>query len=292
MKYEVINISTSTERYIANGVLTHNKFIGGGCPSGVTYTSQGVQATVKRPFLFYQSSYIPSLPITVTYTNNIDTTYNYFTFEDSNGINWCYGSTSYPMTKTTFRSGSVTVTGNATNQKMTYLPASYGWQSNYFVSFSVSTLTGVGDPGTFYWSALLSATDASSRAATNNYPGTGYSIVTGNLSVPCLTPDTLIELIGGKTVFLKNIEVGEVLTSIDPETGEYEESIVTSKTFHKVDELYLLNNGVIRCSKYHKHIVKRENLWVIITSDQLLLGDIMMNKDTEEIIIDKIETLN
>lgn len=294
MKYEVINISTSTERYVANGVLTHNKFIGGGCPSGTSYTPQGLQATVKRPFIFYQASYAPSLPITVTFTNNTDTTYNYFTYEDSNGINWCYGTTSYPMTKTSARSGSSSnISTISTSNKMTYIPASFGWQSNFFVSFSVQTLGTTGDGGNFYWSMLISATDNSSRAATNNYPASGYSYVAGGpIPVSCLTLDSLIEKYDGKTVFLKDIQVGDSLLSINPDTKEYEESIVTSKTHHRVDELYLINNGLLRCSKFHKHVVKRDESWIVVTSEELLVNDILLSKDLEELVISKIDSLN
>jgi len=293
MKYEVINISTTTERYIANGILTHNKNYGFGCPSGTSYTSKGVQAIYKRPFIYYQSSYAPSLPITITYSSNTDVTKNYFTYADvDDSTVFCQGSAAYPMTKTSFVSASVAVTTNATNTKMTYVPASFGWQSNYFVSFSVSYLTSIGDPGTFYWSAKLSATDASSRAADNNYPNAYYSYANGSFTVACLTPDTLIEIVDGKTVFLKDLEVGDKVLSIDPNTKEYESSIITSKTYHKVNELYLINNGLLRCSQSHKHVVKRNDIWITCTSDELAINDVMMTKDFEEIIINEIDILN
>jgi hypothetical protein len=290
MIHEVINISTTTERYIANGILTHNKLTDTGCPDLTTYISQGVQTTYKKPQIFYQASYTPSLPITITLTNVTDYTYNYFTIL-SDGTPCLPDAT--PMTRTSFRSGSTSVTTLTTTSNMNYVAASYGWQAKYFVSFSVETRAGQKEPGTYYWAAALTARDNSRVNATNSYAGTGYSIVTGNITISsCLTPDTLIEKYDRKTVFLKDIQVGDAIMSIDPETKQYEQSIVTSKTYHTVNELYIINNGILRCSKSHKHVIRRDNSWIVVTSDEINLGDIVMTKDLKEIIITKIEVIN
>lgn len=286
MKYEVINISTSTERYVANGILTHNKS-GTGCPSGTTYTAKGVQSSVKLPRIFYQASYSPSLPITVAFVNDTNTSRNKFIIAAGGTV--CVGDSSTPMTNA--YSFSPSSLSTATN--MTYQSANYGWVSNGVISISVKVLTNNNSSGSYYWSAALQATDASARSADNNYGSLlyDYSTVTGTIPVSCLTLDTLIQKYDGNQVYLKDIQIGDRLMSIDPETKQFEESIVTSKSYHTVDQLFLLNDSIIKCSASHKHVIKRNNNWKVITSTELLLGDILMTKDLKEVTIYKIDII-
>jgi hypothetical protein len=295
MKYKVINISTTTQRYIANGVLTHNYVKNPDtieCPIGTSYSSRTIEnfgGTVK-PKIFYQSSYVPSLPIQIIVSSN--TNENYFEFADGGAR--CAGTQAYPMVKLQFQNGRLTYNntlGISTQGAMTYQPSFFGWQANNPISFSVQTLFNTSD-GTFYWQAVMTATDATGRSATNRFPYGEYSFKNGSLQKNCLTPDTLIELYDGKNIFLKDVNIGDSLLSIDPETMQYEESIITSKSFHEVDKLYLLNNGLIRCSDSHKHVIKRNNEWSNITSEELLIGDIIINRNLEEIVIESINIFN
>jgi hypothetical protein len=296
MKYQVVNISTTTQRYVANGILTHNYVKNPStieCPSGTTYSARTIdfKSGLIKPKIFYQSSYIPSLPITITISSNTAGSANYFQIEDGPS---CAGTQAYPMVKLQFQGGRTTYSstfGISTSGFMTYQPSFFGWQANNPVSFSVQTLGNTSD-GTFYWQAVMIATDASGRSATNRFPFGEYSYVNGSIQKNCLTPDTLLELYDGKNVFLKDINVGDSLLSIDPETMKYEESIVTSKSFHEVEKLYLLNNGLIRCSDSHKHVIKRNGEWSNLTSEELILGDIVINKNLEEIVIDSIHVFN
>ena len=294
MKYEVINISTSTERYIANGVLTHNKGSGtSACPSGTAYntgvTTVYFSNTIK-PEIFYQISYVPSLPIIVTFVNDTSDN-NYFTIT-ANGTK-CVGTSTTPMTKITFNPSTV----STATQMDPKSPTNLGWTSKttVHVTGSVTRLNNVTSDGVFHWSAAMTARDSSNRSATNSWStiNSAFASVTGgNLSpTSCLTLDTLIQKYDGNTLFLNDIEVGDNLMSINPETNQYESSIVTSKTYHTVDELYLINNGLLRCSKYHKHIIKRNQNWIVITSDQLLIGDILLTKDLVELEIKNIDIL-
>jgi hypothetical protein len=292
MKYEVINISTSTERYIANGILTHNKTAGtNACPGGTTYDSRGKIATFDfKPQIYYQISYVPSTPIVITFANDTSVANNYFIVTDTGRI--CTGDNTTPMTKLTFTPTSISTATQMTPKS----PTSLGWltNTNVHITASLSTLRDVKSAGNFYWSAAMTAKDNSNRSAANNWSTltSAYaSVRTGFVFDSCLTPDTIIQKYDGNTLFLNDIEVGDNLMSIDPETNQYESSIVTSKTYHTVDELYLINNGLLRCSKSHKHIIKRNENWIVITSDELLVGDIVLTKDCKELRINNIDTL-
>lgn len=318
MTYEVVNISTTTGRYIANGILTHNKAPyepppppeeGGAyttiedtyidqCPYGTYTGTRTIYTTYSKPKIFYQSSYTPMLPITIQITSNTDPSANYYEFDG--GGPRCTGTPSYRMVRLQFNNGrssyastiGISATDNVFSNQMTYNSSYVGWEAKSFVSFSVQPLAGQYVDGTFYWQAIMTATDATGRRATNSFPNGEYSFINGSLFRACLTPDTLIELYDGKNVFLKDVNIGDCLLSINPETKEYEESIVTSKSFHKVDKLYLINSGLIRCSDSHKHVVKRKDTWSELASEELLLGDIVINKNLEEIVIDSIHILN
>jgi hypothetical protein len=296
MKHEVINISTSTERYIANGVLTHNKDDGfgnevGGCPNGSTYTGGQTQRFNNRINITYQASYVPRLPITITLSSDSDINYNYA--EISTGP--CYIPASLPYTRTSFRSGSTSISTwtTSTTGKMTYIPNSYGWRANFPVTFSVEYLSGIQEDTIFHWSAKVSAKDSTNVFGTNpmNPRATGYFTIQGGVGA-CLTPDTLIELYDGKTVFLNSIKVGDRLLSINPDTGQNEESIVESKSYYKVDYLYIINYGLLRCSESHKHIVKRNGDWIVITTNELALGDELLTKDLDYVVITNIDKIN
>jgi len=257
MKYEVINISTTSETYIANGILTHNK------PSSCIGNITSIQDQIAISF---GEDYVPAYPLSLV----VSTEYTQI-------------SDPYGCKRFEHADGSVSKGFTVTDIGQTY---PYSITVN-FRRFDDTT------PGALAYTASVYGQDnngqfASASAVGNiayskkRFPTTGTA---------CLTLDTLIEKYDGNTVFLNEIEVGQELVSIDLNTMEYIKTTVTGKTYHSVDTLYLINYGALRCSESHRHIVKRNNEWHELQTNELFINDILLNKNFEEIKITSIDIL-
>ena len=246
--HEVVDITTTTHRYIANGILTHNKLPACGSGSGTP-----VVYKIKQLFnCVFQSNYVPIYPFT-----------SQFVFSITNSPTIC-------------TSGVLTTAATVT----TTTSAITGF--SYFVGASITFLA----PDTADWSIAATVKDANNKVANNN-----GNAITGTYTVACLTPDTLIETYFGKQILLRDIKVGDELLSIDPDTMQYEKTIVTAKKDRSVDALYILNNEALKCSAEHSHIVKRDSEWTVLRSDDLVIGDIMLTSNLKEFSITKIDII-
>ena len=243
--YEVINISTTTRRYIANGILTHNKTI---CGDFVT-ARQIVPFTV-----LFEPNYVPAYPFTFTFrfTSTCDTV--------------CGSATASPLTATATSGGPDGIAKTVT------------------ILYRLSGTNTIVD-----YSLYGKAVDANNRNA-NNYVGP-YGILTTGSKSYCLTPDTLIETYFGKQILLRDVKVGDELLSIDPHTMQYEKTIVTDKKVSLVDKLYTINDHSLKCSTGHQHVVKKRGEWTVLSSDELVIGDIMLTNDMKEFPITKIDII-
>lgn len=257
MKYEVINISTTSETYIANGILTHNK------NTGCTGTATNIQEAITISF---GEDYVPVYPLYLvvsTQYTRINDTYSCKRFEHADG---------------SVEKGFI----------IEDIGQTYPYSINVnFKRFDDNT------PGAIAYTASVYGIDANSQYASASAVGDfAYSrkrFPTSGLT--CLTPDTLIEKYDGNTLFLNEIEVGDELVSIDLNTMEYIKTKVTGKTYHSVDTLYLINYGALRCSESHRHIVKRNDEWHELQTNELFINDILLNKNFEEIKITSIDIL-
>ena len=66
---------------------------------------------------------------------------------------------------------------------------------------------------------------------------------------------------------------------------------LNSVNSYVVDKVYNINNGLITSSKDHLHIIKRDNLWTVRETRELVIGDILMST-TGEIAISTIDIIN
>jgi len=256
MEFKVIDISTSTQTYIANNVLTHNK------------------ANCETPFASNRSV---NQQYTVTFGNNY--------------------SPVYPITVHAFVYGyNVPVPGGGCKNVNAPSPSTktISNSSQLAGTFAFQEINYNTD-GIFAYTGSIWAKDAAGKISSGSTgigtggPGSQKIKVT----IPnCLTPDTLISKFDGSEVYLKDIEIGDELLSINLKTMEYEKSIVTYKRESFVDKLYIINNSLLKCTDSHKHIIKKNDVWIEQTTDNLIIGDILLTKDFNEILINKIDILN
>jgi len=257
--YEVINIAVDKGTYIANGILTHNKVV---CQSG--YNTTSTQTNTVYVNYGYGTS---NLPIIATISSNPVTqtcAFAYVTVKNTD-----------TGEETPNGNGSIQITMPTPNPSTGISSKTVQW-----ISYNVSTFQST----TTQFAFTISARDASGRNSTNSATRNSTLVVSS-----CLTPETLIEKYNGECVYLKDIEIGDELLSIDFKKMEYIKTIVTHKSKMQVSKLYKINDGMLTATKDHRHIVKRNDDWHQITSENLQIGDMYLTKDFQTIKISKID---
>lgn len=246
MKYEVINISTTTETYIANDILTHNK--------GTSPTTKDITIPIN---LSFGANYSPQYPFSLDFQ---------VTYDNSNA----------PNKSAAFVNSSPISVANSSQltQNLTLRIYNWDWSGNmpYTASSRGRDTTGV----------YSSGSNSFTYSTSGNYYG---------VSVNCLTPETLITKYDNTNVCLKDVQIGDELLTIDLQDMQYKKSIVTHKQNYFENRLFYINGGTLKSSDSHNHIVKRNDIWVIKKSYELLIGDIILKKSLEEIPIDQIEII-
>ena len=122
----------------------------------------------------------------------------------------------------------------------------------------------------------------------------------------CLVGNTMIELSNGTSIPIKDIKIGATLKGFDIKTispwnevednwkgsnieqYDFDEYQVTDAMEITDAEVYSINNGLLEASEDHKHLVRRNDLWMIRTTLQLKPGDVYMDRDKNEV---KIHTI-
>ena len=122
----------------------------------------------------------------------------------------------------------------------------------------------------------------------------------------CLVGNTMIELSNGTLVPIKDIKVGDSLIGLDIKTlsnwfevedywegkdiEQYENTshTVTNSIIIADAEVYSINDGLLECSEDHKHLIRRDGIWMIQTTLELQLGDIMLDRDKNTILVNSI----
>ena len=93
---------------------------------------------------------------------------------------------------------------------------------------------------------------------------------------PCLVPETLITMADGTPKPLLSLRNGDILY----------DSIVTSVEPFIVNEIYSINNGLLKASKWHIHILSNGNL---VQSKDLKPGDLLIDKYNNPVAIRSID---
>ena len=93
---------------------------------------------------------------------------------------------------------------------------------------------------------------------------------------PCLVPETLITLLDGSKKELGLLKVGENLFGENNKVEGFERRLV--------DKLYVINDGLLKASEGHIHIISGE----LVKSLDLVIGDKLMDENDKEVAIDSI----
>jgi hypothetical protein len=118
-------------------------------------------------------------------------------------------------------------------------------------------------------------------------------------STGCLFHDTPI-IMADKTIKpVQDIQVGDKVLSISNKnnlfnTNKFRKStaIITGVYSILVDNIININNGLLKISDSHINVIKRDNIWSLKTSKELLVGDILIDINKNEIEITSIDILN
>ena len=152
-------------------------------------------------------------------------------------------------------------------------------------------------------SKLLRSLSSYSDNTTGNY-WVGQNVGGGGT---CLVGTSLIEMGDGSFKQIKDMGVGDLVKSLNihsltpnpSEENDWESNDISDST--KVNEevldikvipdneIYNINGGLIECTISHKHIINKDGIWSIKTTENLNIGDIFLNSNDEEVNITSIE---
>jgi hypothetical protein len=151
--------------------------------------------------------------------------------------------------------------------------------------------------------------------ATTGYYSDGFnrrywdgSTLTLCLGCGCLVSNTIITLSDGSTKLIQDIQVNDVLKSIDvsgmpqpsnewyswsSDTLNYVDSTSTVINFttYEFDSVVNINNGRLIATDSHNHVVKQNGVWYIRTTSELNIGDILLDIDNAEFEITSLVTI-
>ena len=124
----------------------------------------------------------------------------------------------------------------------------------------------------------------------------------------CLVADTIITLSDGSTKLIQDIQVNDVLKSIDvsgmplpsdewyswsSDTLNYVESTstVNDVAIYVFDSVVNINEGRLIATDSHNHVVKQNGVWYIRTTSELNVGDVLLDMDNSEFEITSLVTI-
>ena len=128
-----------------------------------------------------------------------------------------------------------------------------------------TTFSAVAYAGVVYVLNLFCTDDTGATAVSNT---DGYT--------PCLVPETLITMADGTPKPLLSLQKGDILY----------DSIVTGFENFVVNEIYSINDGLLKASKWHIHILSNGNL---VQSADLKPGDLLIDKYNNPVEIRSID---
>ena len=128
------------------------------------------------------------------------------------------------------------------------------------------------------------------------------------LGCGCLVADTVITLSDGSTKLIQDVQVNDVLKSIDvsgmpqpadewyswsSNTLNYVDSTSTVINFttYEFDSVVNINNSRLIATDSHNHVVKQNGVWYIRTTSELNVGDVLLDMDNSEFEITSLVTI-
>jgi len=124
----------------------------------------------------------------------------------------------------------------------------------------------------------------------------------------CLNSGTKVKLSNGNLVNVENVSIGDVLSSklvsgmpikdeseiydwISQELDILDDMVsVTGVHQYQLETILDFNNGLIKTSHDHLHLVKKQNLYQVVRAENLLVGDFLINENGIEVEIFSIKT--
>ena len=136
----------------------------------------------------------------------------------------------------------------------------------------------------------------------------GSSFPSACYACGCLVADTIITLSDGTTKLIQDIQVNDVLKSIDvsgmplpsnewyswsSDTLNYVESTstVNDVAIYEFDSVVNINDGRLIATDTHNHVVKQNGVWYIRTTSELNIGDILLDMNNSEFEITSLVTI-
>jgi len=158
--------------------------------------------------------------------------------------------------------------------------------------------------------SVLNATKCGYRAPSPPSPRGGG----GGGGGGCLVGNTQTEMSDGSFKSIKDVKIGDSLMGLDIKTlsewfevednwkgsnieqYDFDEYQVTNTMEITDAEVYSINDGLLEASEDHKHLIRRNDLWMIQTTLQLQPDDVYMDRDKNEVVIhtiswDRIDTV-
>ena len=122
-------------------------------------------------------------------------------------------------------------------------------------------------------------------------------VATGPVST-CLVYNTPIIMADGTTKLVQDIQVGDKVLSISNKdkffsTNKFRKSSanITGVNSILIDNVIDINNGLLTTSDSHINVIKRDGIWSLKTSNELLVGDILIDINKNEIKITSVNIL-
>lgn len=153
------------------------------------------------------------------------------------------------------------------------------------------------NPYGYYPASMTSTPDSMSE-----FFGTTYANVPQS---SCLLEGTLIAMADGSTKRIEQLIVGDALKGVSIEGLPLDESlhfawtskdanitltetVVVNATKIEAFSLYSINGGLLKATAEHIHLVKRELTYMFVQSSELLEGDILLDAQLNEVVINSI----
>jgi hypothetical protein len=171
---------------------------------------------------------------------------------------------------------------------------------------SVTSETTPFNGGGKYWSRKSNFTSGTKGTSIISSSGVlGSFVICQN---ECLLEGTKIKLFDGTLVSIEDILIDDNVKSFSidtmPTNDNVEEllewssdnmnatdssAIVTGNTEYTIDSVFNINNGLIKASPDHLHIIERAGIWKVVKTSSLVVGDSLLSEDLGATIIDTIE---
>jgi len=164
------------------------------------------------------------------------------------------------------------------------------------------------------YNSIISQFNANAKAhfaATQDAQILANSSGTCSTDNTCLIEGTQVEMSNGTFKNIENILVGDNVMSFNIHTMPSNDNVSQLLTWESLElntdesiarvtgntesismEIFNINNNLLKATASHLHIIKRNNVWKISKTENILVGDYLLNKDLTTTIITTIEIEN